>query len=789
MKHKILFCLLSFLLSLQGFCQDKNKFTGRIINSKSAPVPGSTIYLLNSNQGTVSDNKGYFSFSGLPEGKYSIQVSSVGYATLNTDIVVGRSSATVNFTLADAAVQLDGVLVSAEKKEEFLQKVPLSISALSAKKVTDYRLWNSKELTAIVPNLYSANSGDDRNVTSIRGIATTSYDPAVTTYIDGVNQFSLDTYIAQLSDIERIEVLRGPQGTLYGRNAMGGVINIITKQPGNSLNGYAEISAGNYNQFRLSAGLRFPLIHDKLFAGISSTYNSRDGFYTNDFNNSSFEDQHTLTNNYYLRFLASKKLSFTLNAKHQNYRNNGPFPLVNGVDDAFANPFHLNQDAVAKMIDNTFNISLVASYTGRKFNFSSQTAYQFNHRRYNKPLDGDFSPIDGVTIINDYPGNWNKVKALTQEFRFTSPASSASKLKWTAGSYLFYQDNPTKQTVHFGNDALYVGAPDINFGIISSTRAKSSGIAFYGQAAYAITDKLNLIAGLRYDYEKKKYNVLGEYQKDPDPNPQFETRPDTSASVDFSAFSPKLGLAYTISRHSDIFITYSRGYRTGGLTGLSSDPSQPPLYPYDPEYSNNIELGIKNNLFGNKLQLNITGFLTYVTDAQVPTLILPDAITVTKNAGKLTSKGIELEASSTPVKGLQFDYNFGYTDASYKNLKLSQNGSTADLDGKKQIYTPEVTSMLALQYGYELNKKHRLKLVARAEWSYLGKQYFDLANNIRQNDYSLLNIRFGISSKYASLFFWARNLGNKRYIAYAYDFGAVHLGDPKTYGITVSTSF
>ena len=172
--------------------------------------------------------------------------------------------------LADASNQLDAVLVSAQKTEESLQNVPFSISALSSRQVKQYRLWNTNELTAIVPNLYSSNSGDDRNVTSIRGITTTSYDPAVATYIDGVNQFGLDTYIAQLLDIERIEVLRGPQGTLYGRNAMGGVINIITKQPSNITNGFAEINVGNYGQQRYSVGVRTPIVKNKLFAGASA---------------------------------------------------------------------------------------------------------------------------------------------------------------------------------------------------------------------------------------------------------------------------------------------------------------------------------------------------------------------------------------------------------------------------------------------------------------------------------------------------------------------------------------
>ncbi len=173
------------------------------------------------------------------------------------------------------------MVVTAQKNEETLQNIPISITAISAKQVEQYRLWNNKELTAIVPNLYSNNPGDERNVTSIRGIVTTSYDPAVATYVDGVNQFGLDTYIASLNDIERIEVLRGPQGTLYGRNAMGGVINIITKQPTNATNGFAELNIGNYGLWRLSAGIRAALIKNKLFFGASGVFNTRNGFYTN----------------------------------------------------------------------------------------------------------------------------------------------------------------------------------------------------------------------------------------------------------------------------------------------------------------------------------------------------------------------------------------------------------------------------------------------------------------------------------------------------------------------------
>jgi iron complex outermembrane receptor protein len=790
MKTRLGVTLFILMLSCISVAQQRNELSGKIIDAKSNPVSKASVSILNTNMGAITDANGVFVIRNISPGNYTVQVSAIGYATTNRQVNLTKGlPQTLDVQLNVSLTQLDAVTVTAQKKEEVLQNTPLSVTAISSRQVEEYRLWNSRDITAIVPNLYSADPGDKRNVTSIRGITTTSYDPAVVTYIDGVNQFGLDTYIAQLFDVERIEVLRGPQGTLYGRNAMGGVINIITRQPTNVTTGFAEASVGNYGQQRYGLGLRTPLIQNKLFGGISGVYEKTDGFYTNEYNNTSFDKQHSVTGNYYLRFLPNAGWSITLNAKNHLNRNNGPFSLINGVDEALANPFKLNQNATTEIIDNVFNGSLSVNHFNRHFNFSSQSSYQSNYRYYKQPIDADFSPLDAVTIINNYGSRWNNIKVITQEFKLSSSADNISPYNWTIGSYLFHQNSPNKQATHFGEDAGMLGVPDKNFSIINTTKAKTSGVAFFGQMTYSVSDKLSLIGGLRYDYEKKKYSILGEYQKDPNPMPIFETQPDTSASASFNAFSPKFGLTYKASEKTNLFTTYSRGYRTGGLTQLSSDPSQPPLYPYKPEYSNNIEAGIKNSFSDNRFRLNIALFLTRVTDAQVPTLILPDAITVTKNAGELTSKGIEIEFAATPIQGLQVDYNFGFTDAEYQTLKLSQNGSSVDLKGKKQIFTPNYTSMLALQYSYGIGTKQNISLVVRGEWMLIGKQYFDLANTIRQNPYDLLNTRFGIAAKNFELMFWGRNLSDEKYISYAYDFGAVHLGNPKTYGITLTGRF
>ena len=776
--------ILNFILfSTPLFAQNTAAISGKVTDENSNALKAVTVHLLNTNISVLTNAQGNYVINDIHKGKYIISFSSVGYASQNKNVEVSSAVNNVDIQLADATAQLDDVVVTAEKEEASVQKIPAAITALSEKQVNEFRLWNSKQLTAIAPNLYSNNSGDERNVTSIRGITTTSYEPAIATYIDGVNQFSLDTYIATLFDVERIEVLRGPQGTLYGRNAMGGVINIITKQPTNTTNAFAEINIGNYNQQRYLVGFRTPLIKDKLYFGVAGVYNARDGFYTNTLYNKSYDKLHTFTGNYYLKYLPAANWQITLNVKNQENRNNGTFPLSGTIEDAFASPYKIQQNAVAKMIDNTLNASLSINHSGPGLNITSLTAWQNNHRYYNAPLDGDFSPLDAITIANNYGNKWNNVKVLTQEFRFTSPANTASALKWTAGVYLFHQTIPNKQATHYGKDAGILGVPDTDFSTTNTSTGKNNGVAFYGQLNYAVTKKLSVIGGLRYDYENRKLNVEGEYAKDGEAS--FITLPDTSATLNFNAVSPKFGLQYQAATNTNLYATYSRGYRTGGLTQLSSDPSQPPLYPYKPEYSNNIEAGIKNSFFNDKLQLNITAFYTHVTDAQVPTLILPDAITVTKNTGKLNSKGVELEVAATPAKGLQFSYNFGYTDAKYKSLKISQNGEACNLNGKKQIFTPDVTSLLAAQYAYTINKKRQLSFVLRGEWSYLGDTYFDLANNIKQRAYSLLNTRVGISIKHVDLFFWMQNLTGKKYIAYAYDFGAVHLGDPRTYGVTL----
>jgi iron complex outermembrane receptor protein len=460
--------------------------------------------------------------------------------------------------------------------------------------------------------------------------------------------------------------------------------------------------------------------------------------------------------------------------KHYSSENKGAFPLVFGVEEAFSNPFRLNQNGITTMLDNTLNTSLAIQHTGRKINFSSITAYQKNYRYYDLPIDGDFSPIDAISVVNNYGKSWNNIKAYTQEFKWSSSPIATNRLNWTAGAYLFYQDAPVKQGTRFGKDANLMMIGDSLFTLMNSTSTTKKGIAFFGQATYALTSKLNITFGLRNDYEQQDQTVAGFYQHDPLPK-FFQIVSDTSASINFNAWSPKISLDYNLNTASLIYAMYSKGYRTGGLSPLGSDPSQPPLIGYLPEHSNNFEAGIKNTWLNNTLKLNISLFYIHIKDAQVPTLVLPDAITIIKNTGVLNSKGVEAEIMYTPAKGFIIQYNGGITNA------------IIEANGKHPLFTPDNSNAIAIQYSKTINAK--VNGFIRSETKFIGNTYFDSSNEIKQSPYCINNFSIGINKNKMGVVLWSKNILNQKYISYAYDFGAVHLGDPATYGISISSKF
>jgi iron complex outermembrane receptor protein len=701
--------------------------------------------------------------------------------------------------------QLEEVIVTANKREESIIKVNTSITTLSAKKLEDTRTWGLSGLSALVPNYnYQELGVSFQQIQAIRGIQVFSENPAVSTYIDDVNNIDILANGFAFTDIERIEVLRGPQGTLYGRNAMGGVININTKKPTNTTNGFAETSFGNLGLQRYSAGVKTPLIKDKLFFGLNGLYQTQDGFLKNDITGTTATDvslngktvggEKNLYGNMYLKWLASKRFQLTLNLKGQQDKSDNSGFMVSQFTDtgAFANPDKINLARIQRHERTVLNTSLVAKYFADKFTLTSISALQ--------SIAFGFKDLDFPGIYHSYyDGQIGELlppqKVWSEELRINS--NSDSKFQYTAGLYAFTQKGyePTTNTRYELSDAeaTAFGLQKGSF-LINRNRSNNFGIAGFGEMSYLLTNKLKATVGLRYDYENREaiFNGFGDAVLFN--GVVTELKPNITASGNYSALSPKFSLSYAINELSNVYATYTRGFRAGGINASSLPAGV--RQTFDPEYSNNYEIGYKSFLLNKRLSIGASAFLIQWKDLQFYNLVAPFTY-ARENVGDVQSMGLELEVSAIPAKGLQLDGSFGINPTEYKGFDLKRVNfgtgveTTTGIGGNKLSNAPSHTIFLGAQYEYAINKK--LKAVIRGEIRNLGKQYTDIQNKIEQPSYTLLNSRIGLTYDKYSLFVWGQNLTNERFLAYGNpdsSFGRqARIAQPRTFGITLSAKF
>ena len=701
--------------------------------------------------------------------------------------------------------QLEEVIVTANKREESIIKVNTSITSLSAKKLEDTRTWGLGGLSALVPNYnYQELGVSFQQIQAIRGIQVFSENPAVSTYIDDVNNIDILANGFAFTDIERIEVLRGPQGTLYGRNAMGGVVNIITKKPSNQTTGFAETSFGNLALQRYSIGFKTPFLKDKLFFGLNGLYQTQDGFLKNDVTGTSSSDinlngktvggEQNLYGNMYLKWLATKRFHLTLNLKGQQDKSDNSGFMVSQFSDtyAFANPDKINLARIAQHERTVLNTSLVAKYFADKFNITSISALQ--------TIAFGFKDLDFPGIYHSYyDGNIGELlppqKVWSQELRINS--NSDSKFQYTAGVYAFTQKGyePTTNTAYELSDleaAAYM-LPSGTY-LINRNRSNNFGVAGFGELSYLLTNTLKATLGLRYDYEKREatFNGFGDamlYN-----GVVTDNNPNTNASGNYSALTPKFSISYAVNELANVYASYTRGFRAGGINASSLPAGV--RQTFDPEYSNNYEIGYKSFLWNKKVSIGASAFLIQWKDLQFYNLVAPFTY-ARENVGNAQSAGLELEISALPLKGLQLDGSFGFNPTEYKGFDLKRVNfgtgieTTTAIGGNKLSNAPSHTLFFGAQYEYAINKN--VKAVIRGEIRNLGKQYTDIQNQIEQPTYTLLNSRIGLTSNQYSLFIWGQNLSNVRYLAYGNpdsSFGRqARMAQPRTVGITLSAKF
>ena len=783
--------------------------TGVVTGQNNVPIPYATVEVLNTSRAAVADENGRFSME-LPGGNYQLSAQAVGFAKRIQSIVIpaegSMETISIEIVLKERSTTLDEIVVTAQKTEQNIIDAPLAVTLISAKKVEDTRTWDLSTLNGLVPNYQYQELGVAfQQVQSIRGIQVFSENPAVATYIDGVNQLDILANGFQLNDIERIEVLRGPQGTIFGRNAMGGVINIITKEPTNQASSFFEASVGNLGLQRYAIGVKAPVVKDKLFFGVNGLFQRKEGFQRvdtarnpagiaapraivpdMDINGERVGDQDSYYGNLYLKWLPSATFDATLNLKAQTDISDASsyFVAVDGEELARANPNTIFLSRIGNHERNVLNSALSLNYYTPNFTLSSITTYQQIGLSYEDIESGGiFHSIDGTRI----GGMGDPQEVYSQEFRIRSN-DTGGRLKYTGGVYAFLQDAFEPTT----NLASELG-PD-SYAIFRN-EGTNSGIAIFGQASYKLAHKLEITGGIRYDYEDREASFNGSdfdfntgeitYDLRLDNGILTENKRDTTVSGDYNALSPKVSITYQLNPASTIYLGYMRGFRAGGINAqrLPGELDQ----TFDPEFSDNYELGFKTNLWRNRVYVAATAFYIQWDDLQFFNLVAPPFTFARENVGDATSWGIELEGSVLPFKNMQVDASFGFNETEYNDFSLTG----VEVGGNRLSNAPRTTLYLAAQYNLPINDKISFRV--RGELRNIGRYFTDIQNDLEQENYSLVSARAGFEFPQASIYFWGQNLDDERYIA----FGApdttfnrsTRMSAPRTYGLTLTTRF
>ncbi|EXJ15626.1 TonB-dependent receptor [Imhoffiella purpurea] len=683
--------------------------------------------------------------------------------------------ATAQETGLEDGVSLPTLIVTAEKREQSLQDVPLSVSAIDDLEQEDAGVENVDDMASRVPSLYISNAATASSFMSLRGIVSqqTPGAPAgIGVYVDGVIRMdplsALMTNV-DLLDVERVEVLRGPQGTLWGRNTEAGAINIVTRRPDNEARAKARVTVGDegYRVGEISANM--PLIDQEMFLSLAGVRTLRDGFSTNTVSGKDVDDIDEGMFRGKLRWLPISGLDVQLTVDKAEARDGSyDYSYVSGSDLSNATPRKITSDRDdQREHHDSYGFSLDLSYDMDVARITSITAYRKN--KTENFGDTDFSAYDLTGAFSEF-----EQEQWTQELRLASKEGDG-RLDWLVGVFLFDTRHDDRLDSTTGTDAPLLGMPEGYPLSVGSNSLQEEGQAVFGSLTYALTDRWSLTGGLRYEHEEKDFSSSGLLYGAP-------VRFDEDAN--YSEFLPKLSLSYTWSPDIMAYASLSQGARSGGFNSpLVSATGN----TYDNELSTSYELGLKSTWWDRRLRLNAAVFRMDIDDQQIGQTVPGTAFVITTNAGESRNYGVELEMQAAVTEELVIIANGAYLDTEFKDYVDPSAG--ADYSGNSAPLAPEYTYLLAAQYNKPIGG---LLLGARMELQGTGRVYFDSANSLSQDPYALLNLRLGLSSDDWSVVLWGKNLTDEDYVRYASAYGADALavyGAPRTFGVTASYAF
>ncbi|MFG6100362.1 TonB-dependent siderophore receptor [Leptolyngbyaceae cyanobacterium CCMR0082] len=682
--------------------------------------------------------------------------------------------ATMPPTMAEETLR---IIVTAERTPEDVQDVPISITAITEQEVEDADITSLEDIARNTPNFTFFSSGDRSfGLYSIRGLsnstAISNRDP-VDFYVDGV-PYNFASFIDfDLPDLERVEVLRGPQSVLYGRNSLAGVVNLITRKPTDTFEFSGVASYGNYNDLDLRASVSGPIIDDDLFFRLSGNYGSRDGYLRNTLLDDGVNEQSGGNGRGQLLWTPSDNLEIALNTSFNNYQDGANAYVILNTDD----PFETEQDidGFTDLVSN--DQSLRVAYTHPDFRFTSIT-----NRRFSKndvEFDGDYTAADAFVVTIEELTN----TIFSQELRLQSP-ETAERFEWILGGY--YESNHTDSINNGlinGDDIATIFGPtfplppgSIN---VANAEVNSDTFAIFGQMSYRPIDALTLTTGLRYESTNSTLERFDRSIAIPGlPDMPFISLDEIEQNGD--ELLPRFAVEYRFSPDLMAYGSITRGYRP---SGVNLGPGGEDSATFDAERSWNYEVGLKSSWLDDRLAVNLALFHTPVDDFQILQFDLIGN-SFTDNAD-VSITGFELEARATPVPGFDIIAGLGLTDAEFTNFTNPFTGD--DAEGNNLQFSPDVTYNLALQY------RSPQGLFGRLELQGLGTTFFDDANTIKQEPYAIFNARLGYEFDNTGIYLFGNNIFDQEYINQAFafpPFGTLaSYGMPANYGVQVRTQF
>jgi len=801
--------------SVYSQIQASASLRGKITDENNKVLPGASIIIVGDTKGVNANESGEFFFDRLQTGKLVVQASLMGFKTLTIDIILKAGQNELNFTLVEDNIHLDPVTVIAQKREQQILDVPASICAVGKDFIEESNIVELSQLSEYIPGLFITEQGANRPSFIIRGLTSEevspSSQPRVSAYLNNVPVNRANGASVKLFDMERVEVLKGPQNTLFGRGSQVGAIHFISRSPVNTMEGYLTAGMGTYNQKEFRGALNVPVIKNKLFIRAAGIYDFRDGYVENTFGGT-LNGINTSAGRFSLRFLPVENHKLDLIVNYQNDKTPGIafmsrlFPNTAGDTDIFKFRASLEQGKNLETGKEIFDATLNYRYTINEHTFwSSISSYRGSNS--SARWDGDGTAAPAIDMWEDAGAD-----QFYQEIRFNFSANS--RMNGSAGiSYwhekasdtYWFSPNEQSMSVLFLNPAYLImpnGQPMIMPSLPEDTAlgplaglplpanhqennvssATNQALEAFFDMTCQLTTKLFFIGGLRSSYESFLLSNEAAFKGgDPStlgmmtgnyPNVFFKPDPEKSMNDDCYSLTWQAGLQYKISESMNVFTKYSNGRRPKVLQYTSAGTPE----VLAAERIDNFDAGFKSSSSGRiffDAVIFYQKYRNFQTRAWIADPNSGEFDYKTLDGGKATSYGMEASVKASFMKGLDLFGNYAYLNASFD--ETSNEGSRQEYAGNTFRLSPEHSFSLGLNCRVTVIPKLQAFLIP--SYSYKTHFYFEDANTkgLEQQAFGLLNFNLGVELAEPNIIlsFFSTNFLNEHFITSAGNTGSL----------------